>query len=66
MDNLIEDAWYWVRVEGDDVRFPALYNTNCAGGWTNYDTWEDFDNSVVEWALIPTIHDIRLQQKEIK
>lgn len=61
MDELIEGAWYWVRVEGYDDWFPAIYNKTYAGGWTNYDTWEDFDNSVIEWALIPTIHDIRLQ-----
>jgi hypothetical protein len=25
----------------------------CAGGWTNCDTWEDFDGDVVQWQLIP-------------
>jgi hypothetical protein len=24
--------------------------SKCAGGWTNVDTWEDFDQSVRFWA----------------
>lgn len=66
MDKLIENAWYWVRIKKSDGWFPARYNTNCAGGWTNDDTWEDFGNRVVDFVLIPSVHKIILQKKEIK
>ena len=33
--------------------FPAVYSRQAAGGWTNCDTWEDFDCEVAEWRLIP-------------
>lgn len=65
-EQLIEGRWYWVRLrnthpdplddlyqdpcDGWDV---AKHDTKAAGGWTNDDTWEDFDNQVSCWRLIP-------------
>ena len=45
-----KDKWYWVRIK--DEWFPAMYNPSSCGGWTNADTWEDFDGAVVEWQEI--------------
>jgi hypothetical protein len=50
-EPLIEDRWYWVHDTED--WFPAIYSPGAAGGWTNGDTWEDFDREVIEWRLIP-------------
>jgi hypothetical protein len=43
--------WCWVDAGGN--QFPAFYDTKAAGGWTNGDTWEDFDKSVTHWAQLP-------------
>lgn len=40
-------AWYWVT-DGETV-FPAKYYPFRIGGWTNEDTWEDFDERVIAW-----------------
>jgi hypothetical protein len=50
-DTLIEDRWYWVRVAGGDW-FPAAHHSSAVGGWSNEDTWEDWDEEIVEWCLI--------------
>jgi hypothetical protein len=51
------DYWtrvFWVKLKnrkGEIVVFPCNYNN----GWTNLDTWEDFDNEVTHWkeAKVP-------------
>jgi hypothetical protein len=48
---LVEDCWYWVRTRESEW-FPAIHVVSAAGGWSNGDTWEDFDKEVVEWCLI--------------
>ena len=65
LETLIENRWYWVRFRASDTYvdpledgpcgdwFPAIYSPGAAGGWTNGDTWEDFDRKVIEWRLIP-------------
>lgn len=55
-EPLIEDRWYWVRFKSDDW-FPAKCADWAAGGWCNEDCWEDFDNEVIDWRLIPSPED---------
>lgn len=43
-------TWCWVT-NGKDA-WPALHRPNAAGGWTNEDTWEDFDLEVIAWRPI--------------
>ncbi|NBS69214.1 hypothetical protein EBT31_09930 [bacterium] len=52
MTGLIPGRWYWVK-EADSDWYPALHHPMCANGWTNCDTWEDWDGDVTEWHLIP-------------
>jgi hypothetical protein len=47
----MQDRWHWVRNDGGDW-FPAVCEVGAAGGWTNQDTWEDWDGNVTEWKLI--------------
>lgn len=47
---LIENVWYWVT-DGVDI-WPAMRNPSAAGGWTNNDTWEDFDHCVIDYEVI--------------
>jgi hypothetical protein len=58
--ELIPGRWYWVS-EADGSWHPALHNPMSAGGWTNEDTWEDFDGAIIQWRLIPlpSDHDAR-------
>jgi hypothetical protein len=44
-----DKTWCWVSDDGKDWS-PAMRMSKCAGGWTNVDTWEDFDQSVRFWA----------------
>lgn len=44
--------WYLVRTKDSETWFPALYDPIASGGWTNQDTWEDFNCEVVEWKQI--------------
>lgn len=44
--------WYWVS-DGVDV-WPARRDPGSAGGWTNDDTWEDFEGKVISWIAIPS------------
>jgi len=39
-----EGAWCWVT-DGEHVWLAAHYRLS-AGGWSNEDTWEDFDGAV--------------------
>lgn len=52
MDKPICGRWYWVRC-GETAWFPAKADLMSATGWTNEDTWEDFQGDVSEWQLIP-------------
>ena len=52
MTDLIPERWYWVK-ETDSDWYPAMHHPKCAGGWTDCNTWEDFDSDVVQWQLIP-------------
>lgn len=61
MKRLIENEWYWVRVKNDYEWYPAKYSKKAAGGWTNEDTWEDFDNEVVDWIRIPSPQELALR-----
>jgi hypothetical protein len=58
-DKLIVDEYYWVRSGGGDW-FVANHTPQAAGGWTNFDTWEDFNHEITEWVYIrkPTIEDV--------
>lgn len=46
----IEGHWYWVT-DGRHA-WPAFSRKASAGGWTNGDTWEDFQKEVVAWQHI--------------
>jgi len=50
-DNPIQGEWYWVT-DGRCV-WPAIACKLAAGGWSNGDTWEDFDGDVKQWQRIP-------------
>jgi len=47
----IPDRWHWIKESVEGEWFPAFYDKTV--GWTNGDTWEDFDRQVVQWYLIP-------------
>ena len=55
MKTPILDRWYWVRIEDDWT--PAICDPRTwvekGYRWTNGDCWEDFDDEVEEWKLIP-------------
>lgn len=51
-EDLVHGRWYWVRTSRYGW-FPAKHHLNAAGGWTNEDTWEDFDCEVIDWQIIP-------------
>lgn len=55
-EPLIEGRWYWVRFKSDDW-FPAKHADWANGGWCNEDFWEDWDNEVIDWRLIPLPED---------
>lgn len=43
--------WYWVKINGEWS--PAVKDPMAVGGWTNLDTWEDFQGEVTESIEIP-------------
>ena len=47
----IEGRYYWVRRKGSEW-FIVLRSEKAGGGWTNLDTWEDWDNEIIQWELI--------------
>lgn len=49
--ELIEGRWYWVT-SGDETWWLAKRDEVSAGGWTNEDTWEDWDGKVTGWVLV--------------
>lgn len=58
----LEGRWYWVT-DGASV-WPAMRDSQAAGGWTNQDTWEDFDGRVTACRLIeepPAIGTVALE-----
>lgn len=54
---MIEGRWYWVCCKGE--WFPAVYHKTAAGGWTNLDSWEDYDGDVQGFILIPLPEEIK-------
>ena len=45
--------WYWVLSKDSSEWFPTKKSDIAAGGWTNEDTWEDFNNEVISSIRIP-------------
>lgn len=56
MEILIENVWYWITFDRKDW-FPAMRYEHASGGWSNMDTWEDFDNKVIAWQKITNPED---------
>jgi hypothetical protein len=53
-DRLPEDGtWCWVNWDAPGNPFPAMRDSGAAGGWTNEDTWEDFQREVTHWMPLP-------------
>ncbi len=57
MTDPIPGRWYWIK--GKDwsdwniaVRTP-VDGWDASNHWGNLDTWEDWDDEVTEWKLIP-------------
>lgn len=53
-DDDYDKKYFWVKFKhksGEEVVFPCNYHN----GWTNLDTWEDFNNQVTHWmeAKVP-------------
>ena len=49
-----DGTWCWVDWDGGfGGPFPAMRDSGAAGGWTNNDTWEDFDREVSRWSPLP-------------
>lgn len=46
-----DETWCWVR-DKDGIEFIAMRSRSAAGGWTNLDTWEDFQNEVTHWIAL--------------
>lgn len=44
--------WYWVTTGDDAEWWPAVYDKGAAGGWTNLDTWQDWDKGVTAFVKI--------------
>ena len=61
-DGPIEGRWYWVKI--GELWSTAMHTKKAAGGWTNMDTWEDWDNEVDECKLIPLPNEIDEQEDE--
>ena len=54
VDEPIDGDWYWVT-DMESV-WVACASKSAAGGWTNQDTWEDFEKRVVSWVHIKKPH----------
>ena len=48
------DEWHWVKGKDDEGWFPAKRDPSAAGGWTNGDTWEDFEGRIAMSIRIPS------------
>ena len=46
-----EGVWYWIRSPYGIS--PAVYRKDASGGWSNDDTWEDYDRVITHWAELP-------------
>lgn len=60
----VPGVWYWVSftVDAEEQTIPALCDPTRAGGWTNSDTWEDFDGDVTSWWPIPPLNSLMCSQ----
>ena len=47
----VTGKWYWVR-RAAGPWFIAMRDPDALGGWSNADTWEDFDRQVKVWVPI--------------
>lgn len=45
---LVRGDWYWVSHDGA-TWWPAKHDPSRVGGWSNDDTWEDFEREVKHW-----------------
>lgn len=57
-DQIPENSWCWclLKPSSNDSSIyviPAVRSTNSAGGWTNHDTWQDFDHQIIAACIIP-------------
>ena len=43
---------HFVATKSGDV-FIAVADKHAANGWSNMDTWEDFENMIVAYQLVP-------------
>ena len=50
MSKPIDGVWYWVT-DGKAI-YPAMSDKHASGGWSNLDTWEDWDGRVKAWSRI--------------
>jgi hypothetical protein len=55
----VEGEWYLVT-DGRSV-WPAISYKDGVGGWSNHDTWEDFDRRVIAWqrVMVPRALNVR-------
>ena len=61
-----EEYWYWVKSDKyeDEDWYPARRDAKSANGWTNDDTWEDFEGEINQFIKIPTPSEcIKIEQK---
>ena len=59
----MKNEWYWVKIR--DEWWPAFKDPSAAGGWTNLDTWEDFDREITESIKIPAPEEIMEWRQKI-
>ncbi len=51
----LDGTWCWVwyaRAAATDMLCIAKRDRHAAGGWTNEDTWDDFEHEVTHWQAI--------------
>ena len=48
----IDGRWYWVTTDGANWTLAKHREKGAANGWTNEDTWEDFNGDVIAWRAI--------------
>lgn len=59
-ERLPEDGtWCWVDWDGPGDPFPAMRQAWAEGGWTNTDTWEDFNREVTHWMPLPSPPEVK-------
>lgn len=51
--ELLPENGTWCWVTDGKSEWIAIRDLSASGGWSNKDTWEDFDQSVIAWTPIP-------------